>query len=78
VVYSDGELLVSDSSLEELHLFACGIGMKKKWFRDKIVPHYELFGSMKKRALKFGAVFIEEKKELERLGKRLQKKLRRF
>ncbi|GEM_PF-1401615 len=76
MVYTDGKLLVSDVSLTELHLFANNIGLKKKWFRDNFIPHYGLAGSMKRKALKFGAIFVEETDELMRLGKRLRKRLR--
>jgi hypothetical protein len=78
MIYTDGELLVSDTSLTELHLFANVIGLKKKWFRDKFIPHYGLTGSMKRKALKFGAIFVEEKDEIKRLGKKLRKRLRSF
>jgi len=76
MVYTDGELLVSDSSLEELHLFAFQIGLKKKWFQNNNIPHYQIRGSIKKKAIRFGAEFIDDKIEITRLGKRLRRKLK--
>lgn len=43
--------------LEELHIFASRIGLKKSWFQDdRRLPHYDLTAHKRNAALKFGAV----------------------
>jgi len=57
MVLTDGRHLVSTSSLEELHDFAAGIGLKREWFQDHRIPHYDLFGTaMVRKALSLGAL----------------------
>ncbi len=34
--------LVSSASLGELHSFARRIGLKREWFQNKRIPHYDL------------------------------------
>ena len=44
-------------SLEELHAFAAKIGMKLRWFqKHRIVDHYDLNESRRKRAVFEGAI----------------------
>ncbi len=45
-------------TLEELHAMAEKIGMKREWFQEKSVPHYDLVESRRNRAIECGAVFI--------------------
>ena len=48
--------LVSDSSVEELFLFARSIGLVDEWFQDKLrYPHFDLSPRMRARALKNSA-----------------------
>ena len=42
MIFTDGIHLVSDNSLDELHEFAQKIGLKRKWFQDKRLPHYDI------------------------------------
>ena len=52
--------LVSDTSLPELHEFAQNIGLKREWFQDKSLPHYDLLGTrMNKRAVTAGAKLVD-------------------
>jgi len=55
MILTDGTHLVSDKSVEELHDFAKRIKLKREWFQDKRVPHYDLFGNKVKRAEMAGA-----------------------
>lgn len=60
--------LVSDVSLEELHIFATGIGMRREWFQDKRLPHYDLMSSTKRRAaLAAGAKMVKSKELVQRM-----------
>ncbi len=45
--------------LPELHVFAKNIGLKREWFHDDYFPHYELQGTVKKEALRRGAVDVD-------------------
>jgi hypothetical protein len=40
----------------ELHQFAERIGLKRSWFQDKSVPHYDLVASKRVLAVRQGAV----------------------
>lgn len=49
--------LVADT-LDELHEFAQGIGLRREWFQDKRLPHYDVSKSKAKEAIKAGAKFV--------------------
>lgn len=49
--------MVSDS-LDELHKMADTIGLKRKWFQDKSIPHYDLSSSKRTLAIIHGAAEI--------------------
>lgn len=60
--------LVSDTSLEELHEFAQMIGMRRDWFQNKRLPHYDLMTERKRQAaLRAGAVLVESKEIVRRM-----------
>lgn len=42
-------------SLDELHEFANKIGMKRIWFQNKRLPHYDLTEKRRKLAVSLGA-----------------------
>ena len=46
-------LLCSDA--ERLHEFAAEIGLKRSWFHDGYIPHYDLTVNMRRKALQQGA-----------------------
>lgn len=48
--------LFTDGPVDELHAFAERIGMKRSWFQDKSVPHYDLTPSRRRTAVACGAV----------------------
>lgn len=53
--------LVADT-LEELHEFARKIGLKRGWFQNSAKhPHYDLTAARRKRAVKEGAVEIDDR-----------------
>jgi hypothetical protein len=46
--------LIADD-LEELHSFAQKLGLKREWFQDKRVPHYDVSDGKRKLAIRLGA-----------------------
>lgn len=51
--------LVADS-LDELHLFAAKLGLRRQWFQEKsYYPHYDVTMSVRNKALSFGAVSVD-------------------
>lgn len=71
MIYTDGVHLISDQSIEELHVFAIRIGLKPSWFQNnKRHPHYDLLSMrMRARAIREGARRVD-KKTLIRIIKR--------
>lgn len=56
--------LVADT-LDELHTFAGKIGMKREWFQDKSIPHYDLTPARRAAAVARGAVQLNRQKFVE-------------
>lgn len=56
--------LVADS-VEELHKFARRLGLKRSWFQNKSLPHYDLTTGMRFKAIRLGAVEIDRNKFVE-------------
>lgn len=51
--------LWSDSEIEELHIFAEKIGLKRKYFQNKtFFPHYDVIPKKRELALKYGAQYM--------------------
>lgn len=46
-------------SLEELHEFADKIGMKRTWFQDTKLPHYDLTAKRRQLAVHLGAIEVD-------------------
>lgn len=51
-----GHMLASD--LDELHVMAREIGLRREWFQDKRFPHYDLQRRKRDQAIAAGAVPI--------------------
>lgn len=47
--------------IDELHTFAARIGMKRSWFQDNTLPHYDLVKSRRDRAIQLGAVQLDRR-----------------
>lgn len=62
--------LLTDGKDMELHLMAEKIGLQRKWFQSKSVPHYDLTPNKRKLAIKNGAITLdfEEMKRFVRLN----------
>jgi Protein of unknown function (DUF4031) len=50
-------------TLEELHTLAAKIGMKRRWFQNGRVPHYDLTPARREAALAAGAVFVSAREQ---------------
>ena len=74
MIFTDGSHLVSDKSLDELHLFARLIGLRHEWFQNHPRhPHYDITTSKKREiAFKKGAIFTSSK-EIVKICKKLEK-----
>jgi hypothetical protein len=58
--------LVSDSSLDELHEFAQALGVARRWFQLKSIPHYDLTGAEFDLALERGATLVSSREIVRR------------
>lgn len=56
--------LLSDLSLEELHEFAKSIGVKKCFFHNSSIPHYDLRPAKRELAVANGAIEVKSNKQL--------------
>lgn len=54
-----------NKDLTELHDMAYNIGMKRSWFQDKRVPHYDLTPKRREKALQLGAVELSRKEAVK-------------
>ena len=52
--------MMSDS-LDDLHEMADVVGLRRKWFQDGRLPHYDLCQSKKQLAINYGAVEVPTK-----------------
>ena len=56
-----GRMLMSHmvaDNVDELHAMADKIGLKRKWFQNKRIPHYDVCQSKKRLAIGHGAVQV--------------------
>lgn len=53
--------MFTDGNIEELHQMAEAIGMKRSWFQDKRIPHYDLREVRRNDAIKNGAVEVNRR-----------------
>lgn len=67
MIYTDGIHIISDTSIDELHIFAEKISFKLEWFQNNNRhPHYDITTSKaKNRVIKAGAILISSKKLLK-------------
>jgi len=52
--------MIADS-VDELHLFARRIGMRRSWFQPVSFPHYDLHARRRARAVHAGAVEVDRR-----------------
>lgn len=51
--------LIADN-IPELHEFAARLGLRREWFQDKLVPHYDLIVKKQVLAVQLGAREIDD------------------
>jgi hypothetical protein len=50
--------MATDGDVEELHSMAKSLGLKRSWFQDGRMPHYDLVESKRVLAIKKGAIEV--------------------
>ena len=66
--YNYGCHLVADT-VAELHAFAACLGLKRSWFQNKTMPHYDLTTNKRREAVKLGAIEISAREFVKLLHK---------
>lgn len=61
--------MFTDGDIEELHQMAELIGMKRSWFQNKRVPHYDLTEARAEKAMKLGVILLTRKEAVEKWRK---------
>lgn len=76
MILTDGVHLVStEPCCEELHAFAKGIGLKRRYFQDHRMPHYDLTTwRMGTRAFVAGAALLTTRELVRRAYRRARRK----
>jgi len=60
--------LVSDESEDELHKFVFKLGLKREWYQNKRLPHYDVTTKhMRNKAQNMGAIFVSSKEIVKAL-----------
>lgn len=52
--------MIADSQ-DELHQMADRLGLRRQWFQDKNIPHYDVSQSKKKLAIELGAIEVSSR-----------------
>lgn len=52
-------------ALEELHAFAARLGLRRRWFQNKRLPHYDLAPSKRRLAVSLGAIELDRNAAVE-------------
>lgn len=73
MILTDGIHLVS-IDLDELHRFAAAIGLNRSWFQNSAgkIPHYDLMGRMRRRAIQAGASLVTSQEMIKRYREEAQ------
>jgi len=66
--YKEACHLMADTR-RELHVFAQSIGLKRTWFQNKTMPHYDLTKNRRRLAVRQGAIEIDQKQFVALLRK---------
>ena len=68
--------MVTDGDISELHVIAAKIGLKRSWFQQKSIPHYDLTLNKRQLAIKHGAIPIKIQDFIRKMyGKRNEDRL---
>jgi Protein of unknown function (DUF4031) len=61
--------MVSDRSVEELHAFASGMGLRREWFQGGRLPHYDLRPPGRRVAVRRGAEEVGSRELVRRMAR---------
>lgn len=64
--FKAGSCHLTADTVEELHAFAARIGLRRAWFQNGRVPHYDLTPGRREDAELAGAVFVPAKEQARR------------
>ena len=64
--FMKGSAHLMADTLEELHRFAALLGLRRSWFQNGHVPHYDLSPRKRELALEMGAVFVPAREQARR------------
>lgn len=56
--FKGGSAHLTADNIVDLHLFAAKLGLRREWFQDGRIPHYDLTPAKHALALALGAVFV--------------------
>lgn len=62
-------------TIDELHAMADRIGIERKWFQDKSIPHYDICQSKRKLAVELGAIEETSRQSVERIRRTGQRRM---
>lgn len=65
--------MIADT-LDELHVMAAAIGMRREWFQPRSFPHYDVSRTRRATAVMLGAVEVD-RRELVTIIRRLRPSL---
>jgi hypothetical protein len=71
-VYLDSAGHLVADSLEELHRFARRIGLKREWFQEGRLPHYDLTSAGKIREAMAARAKMVSSQAIVRVARRMQ------
>ena len=57
--------MFTDGDIEELHEMAEAIGMKRSWFQDKRIKHYDLHARRRQKAVELGVVEVSRREAVK-------------
>jgi hypothetical protein len=63
-------------TLNELHQIALEIGLKKAWFQDHNIPHYDLTPNKRKLAIAYGVIEVDLQQSIK-IWKKLRKEMKK-
>lgn len=63
--------LIGDT-IAELHSFAASLGLKRSWFQDKTIAHYDLTVNKRRQAISLGAIEIDVKTFMKKMRRQRQ------
>lgn len=58
-------MFTDEAALDELHVMAQKIGLRRDWFQPGATPHYDLTPRRRQAAIDAGAVVVDRRKAVE-------------